>query len=297
MDVDGMRQSQSRARRGEFANDLTRCHIEMVDDLVEIGDVAGSVLLPDFDATGVDDLHAVSLGGSQQPGDECIESITISRLDRLHDEMIVAHQHEESLVDAGRVGEFFVGMSSGEGRDGGVKSRGVAHAEVAVTGREGAWDTAECAAMRARRAFHDFAMPFFLGPHLASGIHLRAGDMAVHVDTPRHHDEASSIDLPVGASVRVGRRLDHPSIGDPDVLYLPLQTVGRVVHVSAGDPQRGCHRFRGKQGETFARCVLVRELGCLTSLPILQGTGVLRKEAILVGRRQATYPEAHSRWL
>ena len=46
--------------------------------------------------------------------------------------MVIAGQHEEALVEARRVFEFFVNMPRGDGRNGGVKGRGVAEAGVLV---------------------------------------------------------------------------------------------------------------------------------------------------------------------
>ena len=78
----------------------------------------------------------------------------LAPLDRPHDVMVVAHQDEEALVDAGRVGELLVRVPGGERGDGGVEGRGVAEAGVLVAGGERAGHAprrCRCACSRVRR--------------------------------------------------------------------------------------------------------------------------------------------------
>ena len=154
---------------------------------------------------------------------------------RLHHVVVVAHQDVKALVDAGRVLELLVGVAGAERRNGGVEGGRVAHAGVLVAGGERAGDAAHRAAVRVGRAVQHFGFAFFLGPHLAGDVHLRPGDVAVHVDAARHHDQAAGIDLARGPNGRIGRRGDDLAAGDPQIAHLAVDAVGRVVDGAAGD--------------------------------------------------------------
>ena len=64
--------------RGHPANDLPRRDVEGIDHLIDAVDVARRMLLPDFDAAGIDQLDGVALGRAQQPGDERLQPLRLA---------------------------------------------------------------------------------------------------------------------------------------------------------------------------------------------------------------------------
>ncbi len=84
-------------------------------------------------------------------------------------------------------------------------------------------------------------LAFFLGPHFAGDVHLRPGDVAVHVDAAGHHDQATGIDVARGPNGRVRRRGDDLAVGDPQIAHLAVNAVSRIVNGSAGDFQEVGH--------------------------------------------------------
>ena len=62
MDVYRMWQTQLAGGACHFANDLTRCDMEMVYDRVDSRDVPGLVMLPNLDAAGIHQLTRIPLG-------------------------------------------------------------------------------------------------------------------------------------------------------------------------------------------------------------------------------------------
>ena len=136
--------------------------------VVEVVDVARLLALPDLDAAGIDELGGVALGGASSQPTNALQPLAARRCwIASHDVMVVAHQDVEALVDAGRVGEFLVGVPGGERRDGGVEGRRVAQAGVLVAGGERAGHAAHRAAVRDGGAADRLGLALFLGPHLA----------------------------------------------------------------------------------------------------------------------------------
>ena len=86
------------------------------------------------------------------------------------------------------------GVAGAERRDGGVEGRGVAQAGVLVAGGERAGHAA-AGARRVKRVRRWHVVPVLLGPHLAGDVDLRPGDVAVHVDAARHHDQPAGVDV------------------------------------------------------------------------------------------------------
>ncbi len=82
---------------------------------------------------------------------------------------------------------------------------------------------------------HRLGLALFLGPHLAGDVHLRPGDVAVHVDAAGHHDQAGGVERPVGPHGGIGRRGDDPAVANPEIAHLAVDAVGRVVDGAAGD--------------------------------------------------------------
>src|SRR4051812_47338357 len=91
-------------------------------------------------------------------------------------------------------------MASAERRNGGIECSRVTHSGVFVSGGECAWHAAERAAVRGGRAREYVCFPFFFGPHFAGDVHLWAGDVAVHVDSAGHDNEAVRIDFARGTN-------------------------------------------------------------------------------------------------
>ena len=146
--------------------------------------------------------------------------------------------------------ELFVRVAGAERRDGGVEGGGVAHAGVLVAGGERAGDAAHRAAVRDGGAADRLRLALFLGPHLAGGVHLRPGDVAVHVDAAGHDDEAAGVERSrrADASDRsAARRSCRPAIQRSR--DLAVDAVGRIVNVAAGDEEvvghAGGFRVRG----------------------------------------------------
>ena len=61
----------------------------------------------------------------------------------------------------------------------------------------------------------------------AAGIHLRAGDVAVQVDTAGHHKPAGGIDPREAASI--ARPGDDPPSLDPNIIDDAIAAVGGIV--------------------------------------------------------------------
>src|SRR5262249_34663328 len=74
-------------------------------------------------------------------------------------------------------------------------------------------------------------------PHLARHVHLRPGDVRVHVHAPGHDDEPSRVQDPVGPLVGARRRPDHLAVPDPEVADLAVDAVGGVVDRAVCDLQ------------------------------------------------------------
>ena len=229
VDVDRVRQPQLVDGARDLFDDLPRRDAEVRDVLVQAVHVAARQLLPDLDAAGIDDLRREAFGRSQQPGDERSQPLRLVALDRLHDVVVVAHEDEEPLVDAGRVVELFVDVPRGQRRDRGVEGRGVAHAGVLVAGGKRAGDAAHRSAARARRADDLFGLALLLGPHLAGGVHLGPGDVTVHVHAAGHDDQTGGVERPVRPDIGIRRRVDDLSVTNPDIAALAVDAVNRVV--------------------------------------------------------------------
>src|SRR5262249_17524677 len=238
VDVDRVRQAEVRGGLGEGGDDLPRRHVEHLDGTVEAGDVAAA-LLPDLDAAGVDQLHAVALGGTQQPGGVGAQAVHVVRRDLAQDVVVVAEEDQETLVDDGRVVELLVGVAGSQGRDGGVERGGVAEAGVEVAGGEGAGHAAGGAGARQRRAADDRGLALVLRPPLARDVDLRPGDVGVHVYAARHDAQAGGSDDLVGADLGIGRRGDDLPVADPDVGHGAVDVVDGVVYGAVGNLEEG----------------------------------------------------------
>src|SRR5690606_9530304 len=108
-----------------------------------------------------------------QPGEERTELLRLIAAERLHHEVIVAHENIKTLVDAGRVGELFMGMAGGERSDGRVERRGVTEASVLVASGKGAGDAAQRTAARDGGAAERGAgAALFLGSHFSGDVYL-----------------------------------------------------------------------------------------------------------------------------
>ena len=77
VDVDRVRQAQVVAGLGHAFDDLPRRDVEVLDVRVEPVDVAALLLLPDFDAAGVDELGRVTLG---RPSSQAMNAFSRSGL-------------------------------------------------------------------------------------------------------------------------------------------------------------------------------------------------------------------------
>jgi len=99
--------------------------VKHFDGAVETLDVAAA-FFPDLDAAGVDELHAITLGRREQPGDIGTKLFRLVSGDLIQDVMIVPDKDEEPLVDDGRIVELFVRVPCAERRDRGVKGGRVA---------------------------------------------------------------------------------------------------------------------------------------------------------------------------
>ncbi len=237
-----MRQLEPVDGAGHRADNLPRRDVVMIDALVDVRNVAGRVVLPHFHATGVHQFGGIALGRPQQPGDEGGEPLGLILVNGFHDVMVVAHQHIKALVDAGRVFQFLVRMPGREGRNRRVERGGVTQADVLVAGGERAGHAPHAATVRQSRAAHRRGHALFLGPHLASGVDLGPGDVAVHVDAAGHDDQTGRIESAVGGVARIGRRGDDLAPLEPHVGDLTVDAIGRVVDVAARDfPQIATH--------------------------------------------------------
>lgn len=76
-------------------------------------------------------------------------------------------------------------------------------------------------------------IPPILGTHLPRGIHLRPGDVAVHIDAAWHDDEAPRINSPRRSYRRISWRRDDFSAADPQVANCTCDVVGGIVNLSA----------------------------------------------------------------
>ena len=143
VDVQGMREAEIRRGLGQRDQDLPRRHREARHDVVEAGDVAAA-RLPRLHPARIDGLDPVALRRAQEPGDDVPELFELAGPQAIQDELVVAGQDEEPLVDHGSVLELLVGVAGPQRRHGRVEHRRVAQARVAVSGGE-----------RGRRAAHD----------------------------------------------------------------------------------------------------------------------------------------------
>ncbi len=91
---------------------------------------------PCGDASGVHRLHAVGLGGPDQPGDDVLRPLELARLEEIQHDFVVGHQHETRLVDDRRVVQLFVRVPGGKDRHRRFVDGRPAHARVQVAGRE-----------------------------------------------------------------------------------------------------------------------------------------------------------------
>jgi hypothetical protein len=263
-----VRQAQLVDGPRHLLDDLPRCHIEVADVLIQPVHVAARQLLPHLDPARVDDFRCEALGRPQEPRDERPQPLGLVAMNRLHHEVVVAHEHEEALVDARRVFELFVNVACGERRDRGVERGGVAEAGVLVAGGERARHAAHRSAARPRGADHFVGLALVFGAHLARGVHFGTGDVAVHVDAARHDDQAGSIESTIGTDVGICRWLDDLPVADPDIAALAVHTVNRIVdspvrnlevpaaHVAAGSYFRSSFTLRWIADSTS------KSLGC-----------------------------------
>ena len=110
-----MRQAKLGRSMGDAANNLPRCHAEVIHRLVEGMDVAGLMALPHFHTARIHQLGSKTLGGAEQPGDERLQLLRLVLLNRAHNIVVVAHQDVKPLVDARRVLEFLVRVAAPRG--------------------------------------------------------------------------------------------------------------------------------------------------------------------------------------
>ena len=180
-------------------------------------------------------------------------------LDRLHDEMVVAHEDEEPLVDAGRVFELFMDVARGQRRDRGVEGGGVAHARRTCS----RWRTCSgrcpsfrCVCSACGRPFRPCAC--LLGPHLAGGVHLGSGDVTVHVDAAGHDDQAGGVERPVRPDLGIRRRVDDLPVTNPDIAALAVDAVNRVVDSAPRNLEEPAAHRSAESGGAIASAPVTR---------------------------------------
>ena len=119
--------------------------------------------------------------------------------------------------------------------------------------------------------------------HLASDIHLGAGDVAVHINATGHHNHAGQVNrfdwFWIGR--HAGRlRRDDLTILNPEIANLSVDTVGRIVNGSTGKFQNGQGRSR-----VGSKLQSVTSDRIVPSLINQQDPGVIQTESEFVGRR------------
>ena len=162
-----------------------------------------------------------------------------------HDVVVVAHEDIEALVDAGRVGEFLVGVAGAERRDGGVEGGGVTHAGVLVAGGERAGDAAERAAARVGGAREDvFRIGFVVGAQLAGDVYFGPAMWQCMSTPPGMTTRPRASISRVGRCDGIGGRGDDLAVGDPEVADFAVDAVGRIVDGALRDFDQIGHIIR-----------------------------------------------------
>ena len=221
---------------GDTLDNLTRRHVEVFNRCVHAAAVALAGL-PRFDTARVHDFGCVAAGRVQQPRDVCLQLFRFVLLNLLHDVVVVTHQYVEAFVDDRRVVKFFVSMPGHERRDGGVERRCVTKSGVQVAGGECAGHTAGGSGPRVFCSVNFRSQPFVVRHHFASHIHFRPGNVAVHIDTARHHDHAAAINGLVSFDLTARLRHDA-SILDPNITDVTIDAVFWVVNTTVLDVQQ-----------------------------------------------------------
>ena len=246
MDVRGMRQPELVHRLDERPDHLPGRQLEGLDLLVETSDVGVAAALPGLVAPGIHELRGVRLGDGEPPRERVAQVLPPALLQQLVEQHVVAHQHVEALVDDGRVVEFLQRVARADRRHRRFHRGGVAEQRVAVAGREGGGHgAADPGAGEGGARMH--VVPVVLRFQLAREVHLRAGDVAVDVDSTRHDHESPRVD-----PSRLGRHVAHdPAVGDAYVADLAVDAVGRIVNAAVRDAQhdrRQSLRRRARRG-------------------------------------------------
>ena len=234
MHVHRVRQAEFVHRLGDASQNLPGRNVEVFDRVVETVGVATG-RLPDFDATRIDQLRRVTLGGIEQPGDVGLHLVLFAGVQLFHHVVVVAHQDVEALVENGRVLHLLVRVAGDERGDRGVERRRVSQTGVEVTGGERTGDAACGPRTREGRAADGIGGPLVVRHHLAGGVDLRPRDVAVHVDPARHDDHPGRIQRAVGSNPGIARRINDNAVSNPDVADLAIDPVGGVVERTVGD--------------------------------------------------------------
>ena len=233
VDVDRVREPEVFVGLDQTADDLLGRDLEERHVVVE-----GQAVQPPpprLSAAGVHDLNAEPLRYLQQPGRVGGRILDLASLEVLHHEPVVAEDGQGSLVDDRRVVDLLVDMRRMEGRHRGLHHKRVAHPGVVVPGLEGGGDR-EAHLHPVASGSHRALEEFVLGAHGPARVHLRPGDVRVHVDAARHHRLAGGID-----HLRIGTdRVDDATIADRDVHDVAVNPARGVEDRSVPD-QDFCH--------------------------------------------------------
>src|SRR5205807_1571199 len=120
---DRVRQAEVHHGLCQTLDDLSRRDVESGNIIIKAGDWRRA-FLPHLNAARIDQLNRIRLRRPEQPSRERLELLRLLRGNLLEGVMIVAHQHEEALVNDGRVVKLFMRMASTERRNGGIESGG-----------------------------------------------------------------------------------------------------------------------------------------------------------------------------
>ena len=123
----------------------------------------------------------------------------------------------------------------------GIKGSRVSEPGIQIPGGPSAGHTAGCSRPSQPTTPDRRGYPLFLGHHLASGVDLWPGDMAMHVHTARHDHIAGRVQYSVGSYGWIRGRRNHAPVFDPDVADFSVDAVFRVVKRSTANEQLG-HR-------------------------------------------------------
>ena len=219
--MQGMRQADLLDRRGQPREQQPRREGASGQRRIEIVVIAAAAP-PECRAAWIGDLHGPAAASADRVADKSHRLVAIAGVEGVEHVGVVSCQQIDPLVEDRQLGQLPMRDGGRAGGDRSIEDGRVAERGVERTGRLD----------RGHRRGKVWTAGELRGDPPAQP-HLRPRDMAVEIDTPRHHHESRGIDAAEAAGV--SRPRHDSAVLDPDVVDGAVAARGRVVEDPAGE--------------------------------------------------------------